>query len=69
MSYDDRGGNFSELNFIEALYFTIITLITVGYGDINPTTNMGKLCALVVILACLILLPTLSSELLRQLSL
>jgi hypothetical protein len=29
---------FSYLLFNNALYFVIVTLITVGYGDINPTS-------------------------------
>ncbi|MBW2076180.1 MAG: potassium channel protein [Deltaproteobacteria bacterium] len=28
------------LTFIDALYFTIVTLATVGYGDFTPHTNM-----------------------------
>ncbi len=29
-------------SFWEALYFTIISLTTVGYGDITPTTSFGR---------------------------
>ena len=32
-----------NLNLIDAIYFTIVTLGTVGYGDIHPTTTIGKL--------------------------
>jgi voltage-gated potassium channel len=28
---------------IDAIYFTIMTLTTVGYGDITPHTDIGKL--------------------------
>lgn len=31
-----------NLNLIDAIYFTIVTLGTVGYGDIHPTTSIGK---------------------------
>jgi voltage-gated potassium channel len=31
------------LNYIDAIYFTACTLTTVGYGDITPQTDAGKL--------------------------
>lgn len=36
-------------NYWDAFYFTIITLTTIGYGDISPVTQLGQ--AMVVILA------------------
>jgi voltage-gated potassium channel len=32
-----------KLNWVDAFYFTSITLATVGYGDIVPKTDAGKL--------------------------
>jgi voltage-gated potassium channel Kch len=32
-----------KLSWLDAFYFTVITLATVGYGDIVPHTNLGKL--------------------------
>jgi voltage-gated potassium channel len=32
-----------KLSFIDALYFTIVTITTVGYGDIHPLTTGGKI--------------------------
>ncbi|MDD1671774.1 MAG: potassium channel family protein [Methanomicrobiales archaeon] len=37
------------LSFVDALYFCIVTIATVGYGDIHPVTNGGKLLAIIVI--------------------
>lgn len=30
-------------NYIDSLYFSVITLTTVGYGDFSPQTTGGKL--------------------------
>ena len=62
-------GDYGPNNFIETLYFTIVTLITVGYGDIMPTTDLGRLLSMIIIFTTLLLVPTISSELLRQISL
>jgi voltage-gated potassium channel Kch len=34
----------------DALYFSVVTITTVGYGDIYPTTGLGKLVAVIIIL-------------------
>ena len=39
--------------FHDALYFTIITISTVGYGDYYPTTIPGKVCVAIMILGSL----------------
>lgn len=39
-----------KLPFIDALYFTIVTISTVGYGDIHPTGTTGKLFGTVLII-------------------
>lgn len=30
-------------SYIDALYFSIITLTTIGYGDFSPQTDAGKI--------------------------
>jgi hypothetical protein len=29
-------------DWLDALYFSVVTLATVGFGDLHPTTNEGK---------------------------
>ena len=36
--------------FIDAFYYIIVTMATVGYGDIVPTTPAGKIIAVVLII-------------------
>lgn len=31
-----------KLSFLDALYFTVVTITTVGFGDISPATAAGK---------------------------
>ncbi len=37
------------MGWIDALYFCVITLTTVGYGDLSPQTPAGKLFTIVYI--------------------
>ncbi|RPJ53132.1 MAG: two pore domain potassium channel family protein, partial [Methanobacteriota archaeon] len=38
------------LSFVDALYFCVVTLATVGYGDIHPVTAAGKALSIVLII-------------------
>jgi voltage-gated potassium channel len=40
-----------HLSWLDALYFCVITLATVGYGDITPHTALGKIFTIFYILA------------------
>ena len=37
--------------FFEAIYWSIVTISTVGYGDVTPITNEGRVVAMLVIIA------------------
>jgi voltage-gated potassium channel Kch len=39
-----------QLSPMDAAYFTVVTITTVGYGDIHPLTATGKVLAMVLIL-------------------
>ncbi|MBD3210635.1 hypothetical protein GF318_04615 [Candidatus Micrarchaeota archaeon] len=38
-------------SFLDAAYFTTMTISTVGYGDIIPVTHLGKVGAIVLVFA------------------
>ncbi|WP_231686768.1 potassium channel family protein [Bacillus sp. JCM 19034] len=37
-------------NYADALWWSIVTATTVGYGDISPETNIGRVIALILML-------------------
>lgn len=39
------------LRIIDALYFSVVTLTTVGYGDFTPQTDFGKIFTIIYTLA------------------
>jgi voltage-gated potassium channel len=51
------GETVKQLSFPEALYFSVVTLSTVGYGDVVPVSSVARtLAALEVVLGVLLLL-------------
>lgn len=36
-------------NYLDAAYYTTVTIATVGYGDFTPQTSLGKLGAMLLI--------------------
>jgi voltage-gated potassium channel len=49
MEANSTGSSIDTL--FEAIYWSIVTISTVGYGDITPTTSEGRFVALLVIIA------------------
>ena len=54
------------IGYWDTLYFTIISLTTLGYGDITPTTTIGQLWASFQSVIGFILFATLASMLFRR---
>jgi len=51
---------------VDAVYFCVVTLATVGYGDLHPTTAAGKIFTVVYILGGLGIIAGFVTELARQ---
>ena len=56
----ENGSNPGFSNIPQSIYWAIVTLTTVGYGDISPVTVLGKIMASIVMLTgfALIAVPT-----------
>lgn len=60
--YGDKDGeptgiSCEVLTFLDALYFVVVTVATVGYGDISPTTQLSKAVMMGFIVTSFILIP------------
>jgi voltage-gated potassium channel len=53
--------------FLDAVYFAVATMTTVGYGDITPISQLGRLLAVMMILTGIALIPWQVGDLIRQL--
>jgi voltage-gated potassium channel len=53
--------------FADSVYFTIVTLSTVGFGDITPMTGLGRLFTVLMILSGIIMIPWQAGKLVRLL--
>lgn len=52
--------------FSDAVYFAVVTMTTVGFGDITPTSDAGKLMTVLMILTGIALIPWQLGDLIKQ---
>jgi voltage-gated potassium channel len=52
--------------FTDAVYFSIITLTTVGYGDFTPKTGFGRFITILIVFSGIIFIPFQVKELIKQ---
>ena len=53
------------MHFHDSVYFVIVSLATVGYGDEIPQTEFGRVIVLFIIFFTVVLVPAQTNELLR----
>ena len=64
--YVENGLNPNVNNFGDAFYFTVVTLTTVGFGDIIPLSEAGKWVTVLMILSGIILIPWEVSQIIKE---
>jgi len=47
-----------DYSIVEYIYFMVVTISTVGFGDVYPTTIYGRFSIIIAILIMFLVLPT-----------
>ena len=55
-----------KLSWLDSIYLSVITLSTVGYGDITPKTSAGKIFTMFYILIGIGIIATLANLLIKR---
>ena len=55
-----------DLSLVDGFYFSFVTLATIGYGDISPTTDLGKIVTVIYGIAGLGVMAALISRIASQ---
>lgn len=53
--------------FLDAVYFSVATMTTVGYGDVTPHTEIGRLLTILMILTGIAVIPWQLGDLIKRL--
>eukprot|EP00753_Platysulcus_tardus_P004449 PLAT12539.55.p1 GENE.PLAT12539.55~~PLAT12539.55.p1 ORF type:complete len:1323 (-),score=660.58 PLAT12539.55:56-3820(-) len=59
-----REDSFEQLEMHDSFYFVVVTMSTVGYGDIRPETLYGKMLVVVLMAGMIVLIPRQTNQLL-----
>ncbi|MDX2243368.1 MAG: ion transporter [Leptolyngbyaceae cyanobacterium bins.302] len=53
--------------FLDAVYFSVATMTTVGYGDVTPHTELGRFLSILMILTGIAIIPWQLGDLIKRL--
>lgn len=53
--------------FLDAVYFSIVTMTTVGFGDVTPISELGRLLTVLMIMTGVALIPWQIGDLIKRL--
>jgi len=62
----EYGTNIHVNNFGDAFYFTVVTLTTVGFGDVIPQTEAGRWITVLMIISGIILIPWQAGQVIKE---
>lgn len=58
----EHNANPGFTGFMDALWYTIVTITTIGYGDVTPTSVAGRLAAIILMLTGVVIFGAVSGQ-------
>lgn len=55
-----------KLGFLDSLYFSVVSLTTVGYGDITPETSLGKIFVMIYLIVGIGIIAALANNIIKN---